>query len=48
MSPSTSQRFISSTEHFGRLLGETLNNETTKSVKARENIGNCSNKLKDK
>ena len=39
MSPGTSQKFITSTEQFGRLLGATLNNQTMKSVEARENIG---------
>lgn len=45
MSPSTSQKFITSTEQFGKLLGETLDNETMESVKARENIGNNNHKL---
>jgi len=40
MSPSTSQRLVTNTEQFGRLLGKTLNNKTMKSIKARENIGN--------
>ena len=43
MSPSTSQRFITNIEQFGRLLGETLNSETMKSTEARENIGIANN-----
>ena len=39
MSPNTSQRLITNIEQFGRLLGETLDSETTKSTEARENIG---------
>ncbi|XP_065909246.1 uncharacterized protein [Dysidea avara] len=37
-SPDTSQSLVNGTEQFGRLLGETLNNERTEAVKTGQNI----------
>ncbi|XP_065906698.1 uncharacterized protein [Dysidea avara] len=37
-SPETSQILVNSTEQFGRLLGETLNNETTRATIAKSNF----------
>jgi len=38
-SPETSQSLVNSTEQFGKLLGATLNNDTTEVIKTKKNIG---------
>lgn len=40
MSPEVNQRLIQNSENFGKILAQTLNNETSKILETQENIGN--------
>ena len=42
MSPEVNQRLVQNSENFGKILAQTLNNETTKILETQENIGNLS------
>ena len=42
MSPEVNQMLIQSSENFGKILAQTLNNETSKILETQENIGNLS------
>lgn len=39
-SPETSQALLSDAEQYAKLLSKTLNNDTTKAMKTKSNIGN--------
>ena len=40
MSPEVNQRLVQNSENFGKILAQTLNNETSKILETQENIGN--------
>ena len=40
MSPEVNQMLVQSSEDFGKILSQTLNNETSKILEMQENIGN--------
>ena len=39
MTPEVNQMMVQSSENFGKILAQTLNNETSKLLETQENIG---------